>query len=950
MDPAHWRRVEEIYHAAAERKPEKRAAFLAVACAGEENLRREVESLLAQPSADGILDRPAWEPQAAAGLAAGQRVSHYQIQEKLGEGGMGVVYRAYDTQLRRPVALKILPPEYASDPERRSRLLREARSASALHHPNIVGIHEVGSDNGVDFIAMEFIEGKTLGDIIPARGLPLGKALDCAAQIAGGLAKAHASGVVHRDLKPGNIMLAGDGLVKLLDFGLARRVELAEGHDTTLTVQGEIAGTPAYMSPEQAQGKPPEASSDVFSFGSVLYQMVTGQQAFGKGSLISTLAAVVEQEPRPLPASLPRDLAKVIARCLRKDPARRYQHMGDVKVELEDLKSASDPRLQEREPGSVTSVEAVPRRRPRFVMPALAALSAAILSIAGSWLYWRPAPPGPETILTRVTTDAGLTTDPTLSPDGKMIAYASDRSGDGGLDIWIQQVANGESVRLTNDPADDRQPVFSPDGSTIAFRSERDHGGIYTVPAVGGEARLVIPEGFDPQYSPDGQSIAYWTGYVGTAFPARTWIFSLNGRTQRQIRADFARVTHPIWSPDGKFLLFVGSPQLGQIHQSASFDWWITPAEEGNATRTGAFANLTKQGFSNFPAIAWLPTNEVLCSASLGSATNIWRMPISRPSFRIEGRPLRVTMGTQTEVHPSVTRENMVAYAAENSATEVWSLNLKAGADDATHDLVRLVGGGGSNIRPTISRDGNTLAYLSNKTGRPLVWIKNLVRGTDRALTGGSRPEHWPVVSPDGTKVAYTTIQNPTAAQLRAGVPLLVAEVRTGIPQAVCPNCSRPEDWSPDGRKIIGWTVANGNEIAEFDLVARKREILIKESGHDVVSPRYSPDGNWISFQERTGAYTRQLWIAPLDGGSLPIPPSRWIAITDNASIDREARWSQDGSTIYFASNRDGFQCLWSQRLDPSTKKPEGTPAPLHHFHGAGLGITLEDSGHFGMG
>jgi serine/threonine-protein kinase len=393
MDPARWRRVEEIYQAAAERKPEERAEFLAIACAGDEDLRREVESLLAQPAVDGMLDRPAWEAEAGGGLppeatrlTAGQRISHYQIQEKLGEGGMGVVYRAYDTQLRRPVALKLLPPEYASDPPRRERLLREARIASALNHPNIVNIHEASSDKGVDFIAMEYIEGKSLGDIIPARGLPLAKTLDYAVQIASGLAKAHAAGVVHRDLKPGNIMLTGPasghpGLVKLLDFGLARRVELGEGHGTILTMEGAILGTPAYMSPEQAQGKPVDARSDVFSFGSVLYQMVTGHRAFEKDSNISTLAAVVEEEPRPLPSSVPRDLEKTIARCLRKDPERRFQSMADVKVELEEMKPASDSG---RLPGSSPPE---PRRWGRRLW--VAAIAVAALLLTGAVVVWR---------------------------------------------------------------------------------------------------------------------------------------------------------------------------------------------------------------------------------------------------------------------------------------------------------------------------------------------------------------------------------------------------------------------------------------------------------------------------------------------------------------------------------------------------------------------------------
>jgi serine/threonine protein kinase len=417
MDPARWRRVEEIYQAAAERKPEERAAFLAVACAGEEELRHEVESLLAQPSADGMLDRPAWEPQAPQ-LATGQQVSHYQIQEKLGEGGMGVVYRAYDTQLRRPVALKILPPEYASDPERRSRLLREARAASALHHPNIVGIHEVGSDGGVDFIAMEFIEGKTLGDIIPARGLPLGKALNYAVQIASGLAKAHAAGVVHRDLKPGNIMLTGDGLVKLLDFGLAQRVELAEGHETTLTMQGEIAGTPAYMSPEQAEGKALDGRSDIFSFGAVLYEILTGRRAFEGDSTASILAVVLREEPPPMGERIPSDVQKIIVRCLRKEPARRFQHAGDVKVELEELVAESDSgRPRDR-------TTSRPNRRGLRIWAAGIAAVALLAALAGAW--WLERGTSAEDLKAVALTSSSHANYPSFSPDGTKVPGASE--------------------------------------------------------------------------------------------------------------------------------------------------------------------------------------------------------------------------------------------------------------------------------------------------------------------------------------------------------------------------------------------------------------------------------------------------------------------------------------------------------------------------------------------
>ena len=333
---------------------------------------------------------------------------------------------------------------------------------------------------------MEFIEGKSLGDIIPAKGLPLGKALDYAVQIAGGLAKAHAAGVIHRDLKPGNIMLTGPasghpGLVKLLDFGLARRVELGEGHDTTLTMEGEILGTPAYMSPEQAQGKPADARSDVFSFGSVLYQMVTGRRAFEKDSHISTLAAVVEEEPRPLPSSVPRDLERIIARCLRKDPERRFQHIDDVRVALLELK-------EESESGRLPEAATAPARQRAWLWAAAAVLVLALLG-AGLWLMNRRTTPLPQPSVVPVTTYPGSQIYPSFSPDGKQIAFSWDGEKGDKFSIYVKLLGETNALRLTTSPTGDYYPAWSPDGKRIAFRRLGSDGGIYTVSALGGAER-----------------------------------------------------------------------------------------------------------------------------------------------------------------------------------------------------------------------------------------------------------------------------------------------------------------------------------------------------------------------------------------------------------------------------------------------------------------------------
>ncbi len=360
MSPERWRRIEEVYHAALERPPDQRAAFLAEVCGDDDELRREVESLLGHgESPEALLDRPAWE--AAGELLdthtmdqtrdlAGHRISHYEILQKLGEGGMGAVYKARDTRLGRLVAIKTLPRDKVEDPDRKRRFVQEAKAASALNHPNIVSVYDIDQADGVEFISMEYVPGKTLGEMIGRKGLPVGRALDYAVQMADALAAAHAAGIVHRDLKPANVMVTETGVVKLLDFGVAK---LTQPHEPRATVgsvpvkteEGAIVGTAAYMSPEQAEGKPVDARSDIFSFGTVLYEMVTGRRAFQGDTNMSTLAAIIDKEPKPVrevAEGVPELLERLILRCLRKQPGRRFQHMDDVKVELETLKEDSE--------------------------------------------------------------------------------------------------------------------------------------------------------------------------------------------------------------------------------------------------------------------------------------------------------------------------------------------------------------------------------------------------------------------------------------------------------------------------------------------------------------------------------------------------------------------------------------------------------------------------------
>ena len=575
--------------------------------------------------------------------------------------------------------------------------------------------------------------------------------------------------------------------------------------------------------------------------------------------------------------------------------------------------------------------EAPPKRR--IVWGWLGALFAT-LSLIAAFLFLRPIP-DEAPVLTRITSDSGLATDPAISPNGKLIAYASDRKDGTNLDIWVQSLPPaGEPVRLTANKADERQPSFSPDGTKIVYRSDQDGGGIYQIPAGGGEPVLLAAGGVDPRYSPDGATVAYWMGKsfgssIGAAAaPHSLFLVPASGGHPSEVQTDLNTTGQPIWAPDGKHLIVSGT----RIESRLRSDWWVVPARGGLAAPTGALAAFRKQGMSesvHFLSVVPRPDSwvgdSILFSGQFHDSMNLWRVPISTGDWRVNGPARRLTTGSGLEVKPSMSSTGPIAFAGVALSANIWSLPVNANQARVTGPLLRITNGAWLDNSPSVSADGRRISFDSTRSGgKATIWIKELDTGREALLASHDFPVHHPQISHDGSQVEYYS---------SAGH--FMTPAAGGPPEKLCGEecASFSFGWTPDGGSILlAIKPPFGRQLDILDVRTRHRRPFMDGA---IFQPRFSPDQRWLTFAECASGPCL-LFISPLRDG-LPAGRDSWIRISQPGIWSDKPRWSPDGGLIYMISERDGFRCLWAQRLDPNTKHPIGAPIEVFHFHNARL-------------
>jgi serine/threonine protein kinase len=893
LKPERNRQIDKVFQAALARDPAERAAFLDEASAGDPSLRRDVETLLASDEqAAGFIESPALEiaPELVADdhntSVTGKTIGPYRLDSRLGAGGMGKVYLAHDQRLSRKVALKLLDPGLTGDSEQRTRFLREARLAASLDHPNICTIHEVGEAAGRLFIAMQYVEGETLRRTIRGRPLKLDSLLSISLQVADALVEAHTRGIIHRDIKPGNIIITPRGQAKVLDFGLAKLLERAQGEaDTNVTMTGAVMGTPASMSPEQARGERADHRSDIFSFGGVLYEMATGHTPFSGRSKADVISALLSQPHTPaveLNKGIPAHLSAVIDRALAKEPADRYQSMPEMMTDLrrvvaeagglDHLFSSSGAHV------GVMTPYIPPRRRTLVKRPwALASLAVGmalvILGLMAAYLWSKSTKPPAASQQSLISTFPGSHRKASFSPDGEMIAFANL----GGVpQVWVKHLLQGEPVQITSgeDPAD--RPRWSPRNDQIVYtRRSQGTESIWSVPPAGGASHKVVEGGRNANWSWDGTRLVFERGYD-------IWTANADGGNQRKVEGvpstDLLLSDRmPAFSPDGALIAFF------QKSKGPHGDFWVVPAAGGQARR------LTfDDSFGGAPA--WTPDGRfiVFPSQRAGSLT-LWKVPV------VGGEPQPVLGGTGEDTDPEISRDGRRLIYTNTRNSFVVTLT-----DPVTGRQKELYQSRSDLVDPSFSPQGDKILFFGFAEGGGIhLYIVNADGTNLTQLTRGKGEQNvHPQWSADGSAVYFYQHRPMTSFRKISLHDGSITELARGWEWATH-NHARVD---PEGTRIIYTRLDKGKPAATM--------IRDLTTGGETAFTfllrfvRWSHDGRFVAGTKIKGEWSEaEITVCTVDGGLCRALTRGYYPL-----------WSSDDTLIYFykvSSSRDGEE-LWA--------------------------------------
>jgi eukaryotic-like serine/threonine-protein kinase len=852
---ARWGRVEQIFHEALAVPMEARAAFVRAATGSDAELAREVETLLAEHAAGGsVLERPALEQAGLlCGLRPGDSLGPYRIAERLGAGGMGEVFHARDERLGRDVALKTVAPAAARDRAYLNRLRREARILASLNHPHIATLYGVEESAGTFALVMEFVEGQSLALRLAKGRLTIGEAVGIAVQMADALAIAHGKGIVHRDLKPGNVMLSRGGAAKVLDFGLAKVATPAADAPTAavaLTEAGAVLGTAGYMAPEQVEGGEVDARADIFAFGAVLYEMLTGRKAFGGTTAARTLTAVLHAEPEPLDAlapGAPRELSRLVRLCMRKDQERRLQSIADAKLALEEIREELGHAATATPPRTAT--------RRAWMAGALGA-SAVAGWYAGAWKRGHDLP---AIIVTPLAVPPGQIYEPAISPDGRMVAFAATPEGETTSHIYLKLLGGGEPLRLTRDGAPDHGPVWSSDGRTIAFSRFTDADGdtesMFTIPALGGPERLIAP-GAVLDWSPDGAVLLVLSRARGEASEYRL-IAPEDGSARRLFTAlpdDTPRAAH--FSPDGSLVYFVESTPRSRFFMFAvpTGGGAPKPVPITGTQGIGSGPFLRNAAIRSF---GFLRGGDIVFFDRSGQShiPRLYRVPASG------GKAVALPFGTDG-TYVATSRSSPAIMYVENLVNfNLWRVAAWPGSD---REPRQWIGSERSSQTPVVSPAGERIAYSSDRAGKWQIWSSDADGRTGFPVTPSPSDAAdmigSPSWSPDGSRIAYDVHigghSNIWVAPASGGIARQLTDDNTGN---IVPA------WSPDGLWVYFTCSSSGGVQTVWRVPAEggPKQQITRAGGYSV---KIAPDGQHIYYlkNSREGG----LWRAPAEGGA----------------------------------------------------------------------------------